>query len=133
MHVGRADVVFFAKQKTAYDVRISDWSSDVCSSDLGERKSRERDLGDHPRPEDARQGAEPPGAGAVAALASGGATRGQAPAAFGPARTRHHRAGRRQDRTSVVSGKRVSGRVDPGGRRSIKKNSNVETNRDKDQ
>src|SRR3546814_18058357 len=23
------------KQKTAYDVRISDWSSDVCSSDLG--------------------------------------------------------------------------------------------------
>src|SRR3546814_594720 len=27
-------VVFFFKQKTAYDVRISDWSSDVCSSDL---------------------------------------------------------------------------------------------------
>src|SRR3546814_2276476 len=26
--------VFFFKQKTAYDVRISDWSSDVCSSDL---------------------------------------------------------------------------------------------------
>src|SRR3546814_7253428 len=26
---------FFFKQKTAYDVRISDWSSDVCSSDLG--------------------------------------------------------------------------------------------------
>src|SRR3546814_1866721 len=25
---------FFFKQKTAYDVRISDWSSDVCSSDL---------------------------------------------------------------------------------------------------
>src|SRR3546814_14617883 len=25
---------FFVKQKTAYDVRISDWSSDVCSSDL---------------------------------------------------------------------------------------------------
>src|SRR3546814_10327442 len=25
---------FFCKQKTAYDVRISDWSSDVCSSDL---------------------------------------------------------------------------------------------------
>src|SRR3546814_9978294 len=24
---------FFVKQKTAYDVRISDWSSDVCSSD----------------------------------------------------------------------------------------------------
>src|SRR3546814_18739809 len=26
--------VFFCKQKTAYDMRISDWSSDVCSSDL---------------------------------------------------------------------------------------------------
>src|SRR3546814_6245172 len=26
--------VFFFKQKTAYDMRISDWSSDVCSSDL---------------------------------------------------------------------------------------------------
>src|SRR3546814_13309288 len=28
-------VVFFFKQKTAYEMRISDWSSDVCSSDLG--------------------------------------------------------------------------------------------------
>src|SRR3546814_13049268 len=28
-------VVFF-KQKTAYEMRISDWSSDVCSSDLGD-------------------------------------------------------------------------------------------------
>src|SRR3546814_9186125 len=27
-------VVFFFKQKTAYEMRISDWSSDVCSSDL---------------------------------------------------------------------------------------------------
>src|SRR3546814_3941629 len=27
-------VVFFFKQKTAYDMLISDWSSDVCSSDL---------------------------------------------------------------------------------------------------
>src|SRR3546814_10257525 len=26
---------FFFKQKTAYEWRISDWSSDVCSSDLG--------------------------------------------------------------------------------------------------
>src|SRR3546814_303121 len=29
-------VFFFFKQKTAYELRISDWSSDVCSSDLGE-------------------------------------------------------------------------------------------------
>src|SRR3546814_5289176 len=31
--------VFFFKQKTAYEMRISDWSSDVCSSDLeGDKK-----------------------------------------------------------------------------------------------
>src|SRR3546814_11978839 len=29
--------VFFFKQKTAYEMRISDWSSDVCSSDLAGR------------------------------------------------------------------------------------------------
>src|SRR3546814_1360895 len=29
------DIFFFFKQKTAYEMRISDWSSDVCSSDLG--------------------------------------------------------------------------------------------------
>src|SRR3546814_4533739 len=28
---------FFFKQKTAYEMRISDWSSDVCSSDLADR------------------------------------------------------------------------------------------------
>src|SRR3546814_14487425 len=28
--------IFFFKQKTAYEMRISDWSSDVCSSDLSE-------------------------------------------------------------------------------------------------
>src|SRR3546814_8076600 len=42
-------VFFFFRQKTAYDFRISDWSSVVCSSDLGaalakrhERRQRER-------------------------------------------------------------------------------------------
>src|SRR3546814_4686474 len=29
---------FFFKQKTAYEMRISDWSSDVCSSDLSDRR-----------------------------------------------------------------------------------------------
>src|SRR3546814_9722345 len=29
-------VFFFFKQKTAYEMRISDWSSDVCSSDLSD-------------------------------------------------------------------------------------------------
>src|SRR3546814_6766387 len=39
-------VVFFFKQKTAYEMRISDWSSDVCSSDLVQphRYSRLHDL-----------------------------------------------------------------------------------------
>src|SRR3546814_14134773 len=32
--VGMCVVIFFFKQKTAYEMRISDWSSDVCSSDL---------------------------------------------------------------------------------------------------
>src|SRR3546814_617168 len=31
-------VVFFFKQKTAYEMRISDWSSDVCSSDLAPKE-----------------------------------------------------------------------------------------------
>src|SRR3546814_5759662 len=30
-----SSLFFFFKQKTAYEMRISDWSSDVCSSDLG--------------------------------------------------------------------------------------------------
>src|SRR3546814_4840781 len=30
-------VFFFFKQKTAYEMRISDWSSDVCSSDLADQ------------------------------------------------------------------------------------------------
>src|SRR3546814_1115778 len=33
--------LFFFKQKTAYERRISDWSSDVCSSDLADRKPRQ--------------------------------------------------------------------------------------------
>src|SRR3546814_9999986 len=33
-------IVFFFKQKTAYVLRISDWSSDVCSSDLAQEGTR---------------------------------------------------------------------------------------------
>src|SRR3546814_13081314 len=47
------DVVFFFKQKTAYEMRISDWSSDVCSSDLpcrsGETQTWPSDHCDHSR------------------------------------------------------------------------------------
>src|SRR3546814_13469254 len=46
--------IFFFKQKTAYEMRISDWSSDVCSSDLklccvqmpARRQPGDRTLGD---------------------------------------------------------------------------------------
>src|SRR3546814_10907596 len=41
-------VFFFFKQKTAYEMRISDWSSDVCSSDL---RSPERPAGHTVRPQ----------------------------------------------------------------------------------
>src|SRR3546814_10791763 len=37
---------FVFKQKTAYELRISDWSSDVCSSDLADRRAL-RDCCDH--------------------------------------------------------------------------------------
>src|SRR3546814_4845567 len=37
---------FFFKQKTAYEMRISDWSSDVCSSDLEDRLGVEMGGGD---------------------------------------------------------------------------------------
>src|SRR3546814_5063400 len=48
-------VVFF-KQKTAYEVRISDWSSDVCSSDLEKNNSRPSQLivGRASKPEELR-------------------------------------------------------------------------------
>src|SRR3546814_6525652 len=47
-------IFFFFKQKTAYEMRISDWSSDVCSSDLsGQRLDRLRvQLGLSHRPAD---------------------------------------------------------------------------------
>src|SRR3546814_5404652 len=38
------NVFFFFKQKTAYEMRISDWSSDVCSSDLQQKNDQIRHL-----------------------------------------------------------------------------------------
>src|SRR3546814_18487065 len=92
-------------------MRISDWSSDVCSSDLdegadhGHRHQRAAD--DDPRP--------------VAAAFEGiGYRFVQCPGLYEP--LRHDKEGDNgQDRTSVVSGQRVSVRVDFGGRRIIKK------------
>src|SRR3546814_9031542 len=45
--------VFFFKQKTAYEMRISDWSSDVCSSDLIEATLKASEIS-RDRVEDAR-------------------------------------------------------------------------------
>src|SRR3546814_16060006 len=95
-------------------MRISDWSSDVCSSDLlwrpsGAGRGRHRDA------EDLR------GAGhRLACSRRGTALPGRA-AAF-----RRSPAGRRGDRKSVVSGKSVSVRVDLGGRSSLKKKKTIE-------
>src|SRR3546814_5882718 len=44
----RVVFLFFFKPKTAYEMRISDWSSDVCSSDLG-GPLMDRDRDDDPR------------------------------------------------------------------------------------
>src|SRR3546814_7489858 len=85
--------VFFFKQKTAYEVRISDWSSDVCSSDLPARHRR------GPRISQAQ--------GTVRS----GSDRG------GGLQFRYTRAADERDRKSVVEGRSVSVRVDLGGRR----------------
>src|SRR3546814_2318177 len=40
------ELFFFFKQKTAYEMRISDWSSDVCSSDLYPHHASQIDIAD---------------------------------------------------------------------------------------
>src|SRR3546814_19598371 len=88
---------FFFKQKTAYEMRISDWSSDVCSSDLA-------------------AGPQPLLAVAAAVAAAGQEATGLRPNLdFGLA----------TDRKSVVEGKSVSVRVDLGGRRIIKQKTEI--------
>src|SRR3546814_8279047 len=65
---------FFFKQKTAYEMRISDWSSDVCSSDLREPRGNPADFtGDQFIAEDrddARQRAHPAQAFAARSFAA---------------------------------------------------------------
>src|SRR3546814_7014712 len=92
-------LLFFFKQKTAYEMRISDWSSDVCSSDLARPAERHDDL---------EKGAERPGAVDRRRLLQ----RHRQP---------RQEAAQHPARKSVVSGKSVSVRVDLGGHRIIKK------------
>src|SRR3546814_9387770 len=50
-------VFFFFKQKTAYEMRISDWSSDVCSSDLLARELSPEYLANRTRSADVHEAA----------------------------------------------------------------------------
>src|SRR3546814_13958712 len=97
-------------------MRISDWSSDVCSSDLAAGLRRRRGL--------QRRGGRAVRAGHGYRPCGRGNAGGQGDAALGPsAQPRRDRRDRldRGDRKSVVYGKSVSVRVDLGGRRIIKK------------
>src|SRR3546814_5296897 len=83
-------VFFFFKQKTAYELRISDWSSDVCSSDLAAVSGpAPRD----PAEQHLRRRHRPPGGRSRAAVAvpqaAGGRARHQCAAV--PARLRARR------------------------------------------
>src|SRR3546814_12127855 len=110
---------FVFKQKTAYELRISDWSSDVCSSDLGGPCPGRSGRGSCAR---GRLRATAVGCGSTAAGTTAAAA---AAAAHGWAGVRRSSCrGRRRDRKSVVEGKSVSVRVAPGGRRIIKTKKN---------
>src|SRR3546814_3155581 len=55
--VSTCEIFFFFKQKTAYEMRISDWSSDVCSSDLPNADTRDVKLEESSgKPEGATKG-----------------------------------------------------------------------------
>src|SRR3546814_11571194 len=112
-------------------MRISDWSSDVCSSDLFEcrrgRRTRGVDVVRHrPRPElgDRQHRTLTPPANATTTDLAGARPR------RAPAQPRTHCANvpyRYGDRKSVVSGKSVSVSLDIGGRRIIKKKKKKES------
>src|SRR3546814_11975533 len=99
---------FFFRQKTAYEMRISDWSSDVCSSDLS-RPSRLW------CPESALKG-----------VAKCLHDRDVRVPLIERNRKRAQPADLRVDRKSAVYGKSVSVRVAIGGRRIIKKNISID-------
>src|SRR6184192_2843679 len=85
---------FFFKQKTAYEMSIGDWSSDVCSSDLRESAGD----GAHPTPVTSAHRARSAPRSAVRVVATAAAARPadvdrtpNAPARAKPLRHRHHR------------------------------------------
>src|SRR3546814_3845249 len=62
--------LFFFKQKTAYEMRISDWSSDVCSSDLASSPTRPIPP-TTARPRRRKSCATSPGAGSITSSPAG--------------------------------------------------------------
>src|SRR3546814_16061660 len=98
-------LVLFFKQKTAYELRIRDWSSDVCSSDLHGRLQPR--CGSDRSCSARRMACFPPGAEDAGGTAGGGCR------------------GKLGDRKSVVWGKSVAVRVDIGGGRISKTKTSV--------
>src|SRR3546814_1240615 len=96
---------FFFKQKTAYEMRISDWSSDVCSSDLVDQ--RDSDLPDR-QLQEVRGPTCPRGERLVARGASGRPTSRRLPFSIctqehrGVGTRRRRQGSSREDRKSVV-------------------------------
>src|SRR3546814_15296122 len=110
-------MIFFFKQKTAYEMRISDWSSDVCSSDLYAST-----------PSAARRATTtiptsrwPTGTAPTVCSARAESPVGGRSAALPARQILALGFGEFLDRKSVVKGTRVSVRVDLGGRRIIQK------------
>src|SRR3546814_18497266 len=122
------DCFFFFKQKTAYEMRISDWSSDVCSSDLLYRIADGRLVVADAmrwRPWMAELDGDKLNQLVGKMLADLGGAYSVPTVRIGP---RLGLFGSLQDRTSVGSGKCVSVRVALGGHRIIKKQ-NTKTTR----
>src|SRR3546814_1580545 len=124
---------FFFKQKTAYEMRISDWSSDVCSSDLPRllriaeaavHGEVAESLGER-RPALERQDDAAHTAVAVVAGTDLGLVHARE-LGFGEPGDIDLHAGRSEERRG---GKRVSVRVDLGGRRIIKKKIQIDRRR----
>src|SRR3546814_12743298 len=112
----------FLKQKTAYDMRISDWSSDVCSSDLADRQ-RVMAGGREPVVAPAQEILEiTRQAIIVVAQIDGPAL----PERFIDEGAKIEMGVVAGERKSVVLGKSVAVRVDLGGARSIKKKINID-------
>src|SRR3546814_11727188 len=113
--------IFFFKQKTAYEMRISDWSSDVCSSDLGSEVPSRGALRQEERPMNTIDHR------AYFSRRAAQERRLADAAADCTARHAHREMARcyadlALDRKSVVTGKSEYVRIAIGGRRILKKN-----------